>query len=95
MERETEMTLTIFTDATRSPSPKIIYNVSKDLSETGAKIQSNIFLPVNSLINVKYKPDPGSELMTAMGKVRWIRSLFADELFEAGLEFVQAPCKAC
>jgi hypothetical protein len=27
-------------------------------------------------------------MITALGKVKWVRSLFADEFFEVGLEFV-------
>ena len=29
-------------------------------------------------------------MITALGKVKWVRSLIADEFFEAGSEFVNA-----
>jgi len=90
-EEETELTLTVISAGNNPPSKKVMYNMSKDISETGVKIQSNVFLPIDSVINIKYKLRYQNRFMTTIGKVRWIKSLFANELFEAGLEFVYAP----
>lgn len=94
VEVENELTLTVISAGNNPPAEKIMYNLSKDISDTGARIQSNVFLPVDSLINIKYQSKNQNQFMTAIGKVKWIKSLFADELFEAGLEFVYEPSEA-
>ena len=91
LEEEDEITLTVISAGNYPLTKKIIYNVSKDISDVGARIQSNTFLPVDALLNVQYTLKKQPQVMTAVGKVRWIKSIFADELYEAGLEFIQAP----
>ncbi len=88
LKEEDELTITVLSGGENLPKEKIFYTLSKDISASGAKIQSNSFLPVDTLLNIKVRLKNTPQMMTALGKVKWIKSLFADEFFEAGLEFV-------
>jgi c-di-GMP-binding flagellar brake protein YcgR len=91
---EGEVTITIVAGGKKYPKGKIIYNTSKDISASGAKIQSNIFLPIDTLLKIDFKLKTLQEMITAMGKVRWIKIICEDECYDAGVEFVNTPEEA-
>lgn len=88
LEEECEITITVLSGRENHPKIKIMYNFTMDISESGARIQVNSFLPVNALLNIKVTLNNPPQMITALGKVKWIKSLFADAYFEVGLEFV-------
>ena len=67
---------------------KIIYGLTKDISLSGLRIQSNTFFPINTLLKIELLLKNPSRLISAIGKVRWCTSCYDDELFEIGIEFV-------
>jgi PilZ domain. len=83
-----ELTITTISEGKKPSKVKIIYHLSKDISMSGARIQANMFLPIGSLLKIDITLKNPHQMITAFGKVKWIRSLFADESYEAGLEFV-------
>jgi hypothetical protein len=85
---ENEITVEIISKDKLPLSKKITYNISKDISFTGARIQTNAFLPLDTLLKIKLMLTNPPRMVTAIGKVKWVRSLYGDESFEAGLEFV-------
>lgn len=89
-ENEHELVINVISN-TRNPEEKII---TRDVSATGAKIQSNINLPVDTLLNMKFKLKDLEEKINAIGKVKWIRVVIEDEAYEVGVEFVNAPIYA-
>ena len=88
LEEEDELTITIISEGKKPSKVKIIYHFSKDISASGARIQANRFLPVDSLVKIEITLENPHQMIAALGKVKWIKSLFADESYEAGLEFV-------
>ncbi len=88
LQQENEITIKIISTNKLPAGKKIIYHISKDISSTGARIQSNVFLPVDTLLKIQMILKDPPRLIEALGKVMWIRSLYADESFEAGLEFI-------
>jgi hypothetical protein len=93
LAEENEVTITIVAGGKFSRE-KVIYNSSKDISETGAKIQSNIFLPIDTLLKIDFKLKNIQQMITAMGKVKWIKIICEDECYDAGVEFVNTPREA-
>jgi hypothetical protein len=91
---ESELTITIVAGGKKYPKGKVIYNSSKDISTTGAKIQSNIFLPIDTLLKIDFKLKNVQQMITAMGKVKWIKIICEDECYDAGVEFVNTPTEA-
>ena len=70
------------------------HNYSKEISESGDKIQSNILLPVDTLLKIDFKLKTLEKEITALGKVKWIKVLIEDKSYEAGVEFVDTPSEA-
>jgi len=52
LREDNEITITIVSGGKDLPQEKIIYNYTKDISAGGARIQANIFLPVNALLKI-------------------------------------------
>lgn len=85
-----EVTITPISEGGAGAQEKIICSQSKDISVLGTKIQVNYFVPVNSLIQIDFTLKDLYAKISAIGKVKWIKSLFSNETFEAGIEFVTA-----
>ena len=88
---EHELTISVLGGGRNLPKDKIIHTICKDISPSGVRIQSHSFLPVDTPLTVKLLLKNPPEFISAFGKVRWIKSLFADEVFEMGLELFHAP----
>ena len=91
---DSELTITIVAGGKKYPKGKIIYNTSKDISVSGAKIQSNMFLPIDTLLKIDFKLKNVQQMISAMGKVKWIKIICEDECYDAGVEFVYTPKEA-
>ena len=89
-----DITISIISEEKNIPKNKFIYNYSKDISVSGAKIQSNIFLPVGTLLQIDFKLKTLEKQITALGKVKWLKVLIEDKSYEAGVEFVDTPREA-
>ncbi|MDI6741717.1 MAG: PilZ domain-containing protein [Smithella sp.] len=89
-----EVTITIVAGGKKYPKGKVIYNTCKDISVSGAKIQSNIFLPIDTLLKIDFRLKNLQEMIGAMGKVKWIKIICEDESYDAGVEFVNTPQEA-
>jgi hypothetical protein len=94
LEEENEITITIVSGGKNPPKEKIIYNHSKDISVSGAGIQAHIFLPVDTLLMIEMTLKTLRQMITVIGKVKWIKVVFEDESYEAGVEFVNTPGEA-
>ena len=94
LEEENEITITIVSGGGNSTKEKIIYNHSKDISVSGAGIHAHIFLPVKTLLMIEMTLKTLRQMITVIGKVKWIKVVFEDESYEAGVEFVNTPSEA-
>ncbi len=70
---------------------KIFYTLTKDISLGGVNIRTDTFLPVDTLLKIDLPLPKMHKIISVRGKVRWIKSLYEDEVFEVGLEFVDTP----
>ncbi len=70
---------------------KIFYTLTKDISLGGVNIRTDTFLPVDTLVRIDLPLPKMHKIISVRGKVRWIKSLYGDEVFEVGLEFVDTP----
>jgi c-di-GMP-binding flagellar brake protein YcgR len=88
LKEDNEITITVVSGKKNLSKEKIIYALSTDISESGARIQVNSFLPVDTILKIKVAVKDPPQMITAFGKVKWIKLLFASDFYEAGLEFV-------
>ena len=70
---------------------KNFYNYSEDISVSGAKICANILLPVDTLLKIDFTLNAIHKRITALGKVKWSKSILEDKMCEAGVEFIDTP----
>ena len=94
LEEENEVTITVISGRNNIPKEKSIYNYSEDISASGAKIRTNILLPVDTLLHIDFTLKNLQQKINAIGKVKWIKIIIDDESYEAGVEFVNAPIYA-
>jgi c-di-GMP-binding flagellar brake protein YcgR len=94
LKEEHEVTITIISDEKNLPKGINIREHSKDISASGAKIQGNILLPVNTLVNIDLTLESLHQKITALGRVKWIKIITEGDAYEAGVEFVDTPGEA-
>lgn len=91
IKEETQVTITLLSKDAIDPGKKLSYHLTKDISSVGLKILANTFLPINSMLKIELALSKPPKLISAFGKVRWVKSRYADELFEIGIEFADTP----
>jgi c-di-GMP-binding flagellar brake protein YcgR len=94
LKEEHEIMITIVSEDENLPNENVLYNFSKDISESGVKIQGNIPLPVDTLLRIDLTIESLHQKITAFGKVKWIKSNIEDGTYEAGVEFVDTSGEA-
>ena len=94
LKEEDELVIEVLFGGETLPKGKIFYALSKDISVSGAIIQANSFLPVDTLLNIDFTLKNLQQKINAIGKVKWIKIIIDDESYEAGVEFVNAPIYA-
>ena len=91
LEEENEITLSVLGGGENLPIEKIISTLSKNISASGARIQSSSFLPVDTPLKIKVTLKNPLQIITVFGEIKWIRSRSGDSFYEAGVEFFNTP----
>ena len=94
LNEEHEITITIVSEVENLPKEKIRYKFSKDISESGIKIQGNIPLPVDTLLKIDLTLESLHQKITALGKIKRIEFNTEEGSFEVGVEFVDTSSEA-
>jgi c-di-GMP-binding flagellar brake protein YcgR len=89
-----EITITIISGEKKLPKEKPFINYSEDISVSGTKIRANILLPVDTILQIDFKLENLKKQISTLGKVKWIKIIFEDTWYEAGVEFVDTPGEA-
>lgn len=88
LQEENEVTITVVSGGNDLPEEKVIHNRSKDISASGARIKAHICLPVDTLLMMEMKLNTVRQMITVIGKVKWVKIIYEDESYEAGVQFV-------
>ena len=94
LNEEHEITITIVSEVENLPKEKIRYKFSKDISDSGIKIQGNIPLPVDTILKIDLTLESLRQKITALGKIKRIEFNTEDGSYEAGVEFVDTSSEA-
>ena len=84
---EKEVTITVLSGGENLPEEKINGNHIKDISVCGAKIQTNILLPVNTLLELDFTSKGVHQQIKILGKVQWNKVINENDSYEFGMEF--------
>jgi len=87
IKEENDVTITVVSGGINLPEEQITDNCTKDISVSGAKIQSNIQLPVNTLIELDFTSKGLQQQMKILGKIKWRKAINENESYEFGVEF--------
>jgi hypothetical protein len=93
LEDENEITITVVSGE-NTHKKMITHDNTKDISVSGAGIQTHIILPVDTILTIDMTLKTVRQMVTVLGKVKWIRVIIEDESYEAGVEFFSTPGEA-
>ena len=91
LEEENEVSITVISKIKDLPQEKMMFNYIKNISASGAKIQTNILLPIDTLLNINFTLKTLEQKVSALAKVKWIKNIIEGKYYEAGVEFVDSP----
>jgi len=91
LDEENKIVITILSDIRNPSEETITYNYSQDISMTGTRIQGNVLLPVDTLLQIDLTLKNLKQTITARGKVKWSKPVSEGKYFESGVEFVDTP----
>ena len=94
LQEENEVTITVISGEQDTLQEKFTHNRNKDISVSGASIQTHLFLPVDTLLMIEMTLSTVRQMITVIGKVKWIKIIYEDETYEAGVAFVNTPSDA-
>lgn len=94
LEELNEVTISVISREKKLPKEKTVDIYSEDISVSGAKIRGNILLPVDTLLQIDLTLKTLRKQITLIGKVKWIKIVFEDKWYEAGVEFFNTPSEA-
>jgi hypothetical protein len=93
LKEENEVTITVVSGR-HNLSKEVMHNRSQDISVSGARIQAHLFLPVDTLLKIDITLKNVHQMITVLGKVKWIKIIYDGESYEEGVEFVNTPDEA-
>jgi len=91
LEELNEITISVIAGGKNLPKEKTVDIYSEDISMNGTKIRGNILFPVDTLLKIDFTLKTLQKQITILGKVRWIKVVFEDKWYEAGVEFFNTP----
>ncbi len=68
---------------------KDAHESARDLSLGGIRFLSHKFIPLHSILKVGIKLQHAPKIINAVVRLVWIKTIFSDECYEAGAEFIE------
>jgi PilZ domain len=87
IKEENKATIKVVSGGKNLPEEEINDNQTKDISVCGAKIHTNILLPVNTLLELDFTSKGVHKQIKILGKVIWRKVINENESYEFGVEF--------
>jgi len=85
---ENKVVVSLMTGEVRPGVPVVFYSLTRDVSMGGLRIMTGASLEAGSRVRVDLTLSRSRKRIQAVAEVRWARGLYAGEVFEAGLQFV-------
>ena len=88
INEKTEVTISPTSADDLDLDKKVARCLTENISIKGIKIQSEKFLPIDSVLKIQLALRDPTRLISVWGKIRWVKKLKACEVFEMGIEIV-------
>lgn len=85
---ENKVVVSLMTGEVRPGAPVVYYSLTRDISMGGLRIMTAAPLETGVRVRVDLTLGRSRKRIRAVAEVRWVRGLYAGEVFEAGLQFV-------
>ncbi len=85
---ENKVVVSLMTGEVRPGLPVAYCSLTRDISMGGLRLMTGAALEAGTRVRVDLTLGRSRKLIRAVAEVRWVRALYAGEVFEAGLEFV-------
>ncbi len=85
---ETKLVLHVISSSENIDKKKTYSPLTKDISLGGLRIQSDTYFPVDTEAKLELPLPKIHKIIKVRAKVRWVKSLYDDDVFEMGLEFI-------
>jgi Tfp pilus assembly protein PilZ len=87
IKEENKVTITVISGEENLSKKQITWYLSKNISKSGIRIQTNIFLPVNTQLKIEITLKNPPQTITVFAKVIWIKRISTNDFCQAGLKF--------
>ena len=87
MPEENKVTIEYHAESENKDDSTQVNALTKDISLSGARIESDMPFPVGTMVKIRIALSKSHKLLNLDGKIKWIRDIEDDELFEMGVEF--------
>jgi c-di-GMP-binding flagellar brake protein YcgR len=84
---ELPVEIEILSDETKLGPTRVLYAQIKDISAGGVKIQTSLYIPLDTLIKLKIKLLKLDETIGPTGKVVWGNQVENSDMYEMGIAF--------
>jgi len=84
---ENKVVVSLMTGEVR-PGPAVFHSLTRDISMGGLRIMTGAALEAGSRVRLEITLGRSRKRIQAVAEVRWVRGLYAGEVFDAGLQFV-------
>jgi c-di-GMP-binding flagellar brake protein YcgR len=85
---ENRVVLSLMTGDVRPGAPAVFYSLTRDISLGGVRIMTAAALEAGGRVLLDITLSRSRKRIRSVAQVRWVRELYAGEVYEAGLEFV-------
>jgi c-di-GMP-binding flagellar brake protein YcgR len=89
VNEEDKVIIELLTNGQPPKDKSAINALTKDISPGGARVMTNILLPVGTPLKMEIVLSQRRRRIRTSGIVRWARSVYEEELFEMGIEFTK------
>ena len=83
--------VTVISEAANHSEVRIPYQYSDDISVSGVKIRGDISIPLNTLLQINLTLRHLKKQVTAIGEVKWVKTVIRNKVYEAGIQFIKLP----
>jgi c-di-GMP-binding flagellar brake protein YcgR len=85
---ENKVVISLMTGEVQPGVAGVFYSLTRDISLGGLRLMTGAPLEAGTRVRVDLTLSRSRKRVKAVAEVRWVRDLYAGEVFEAGLEFV-------
>lgn len=80
-----------FVEGKADSANKISINaLTQNISLSGVRLQSDNYFPVDTKVNLQITLSRSKKLLKLNGKIKWVKDVQDGELYEMGVEYVEA-----